>query len=77
VAAVLGPKVKHKFKPETTNGGCCFCDCSCGWSGGVYTNRRYAHDAHQQHAEGLFVREIGKEGTTFLVGPRPHGMAAE
>lgn len=38
-----------KFKPETTNGGHCFADCSCGWSGGVYVNRTAAGLAWRAH----------------------------
>lgn len=65
----------HKFKPETTNGGCCFADCSCGWSGGVYENRAVAKIAWEAHRDG---------GTPpvplrpqFLVGARAHGMEVD
>lgn len=42
----------HKFKPETTNGGNCFSDCLCGWSGGVYPTRPEARAAWQAHVDG-------------------------
>jgi len=42
----------HKFKPERTNGGAYFCDCSCGWTGGVYPSRSDAKYAHDIHADG-------------------------
>lgn len=29
----------HKFKPERTNGGAYFCDCSCGWDAAVAAMR--------------------------------------
>jgi hypothetical protein len=42
----------HKFKPERTNGGAYFCDCACGWAGGVYPDRNGAMRAHAIHVRG-------------------------
>jgi len=60
----------HRFSPETTNGGRCFCDCSCGWSGGVYDTRQHARDAHNDHAKGWPVTDLGKQRTEFLIAPQ-------
>ena len=60
--------VAHKFLPETTNGGCCFCDCSCGWSGGVYDGRASARSAHSAHLIDKTL-EVGKMHTEFLIAP--------
>lgn len=45
----------HKFKPESTNNGRSFSDCSCGWQGGVYPSRAAARDAWHGHATGGFI----------------------
>lgn len=47
------PATDHRFKPERTNGGAYFCDCSCGWSGGVCRDRWSAQVMHDAHAHGL------------------------
>ena len=59
----------HKFKPERTNGGAYFCDCSCGWTGGVYLNRSDAKYAHDIHADG--GEPNGAIKTMFLIAPHP------
>jgi len=59
----------HRFSPETTNGGCCFCDCSCGWAGGVYITRADARRAHSDHAAGRPMTVLGKKRTEFLIAP--------
>lgn len=64
----------HKFKPETTNGGNCFADCSCGWSGGVHPTRQRAKDAWNAHVNGgPPVEPLRPE---LLFGPRARGMEA-
>lgn len=65
--------MQHKFKPEKTNHGCYFSDCSCGKSLGVYRDRATAKDAHTAHTEGR-ESTVGKVGTTFLVGGPVQGM---
>ena len=59
----------HKFKPERTNGGAYFCDCSCGWTGGVYPNRSDAKHAHDIHADG--GEPNGAIKPMFLIAPHP------
>lgn len=44
--------ITHRFKPEATNGGHYFADCSCGWTGGVYRSRAAAKLAHAAHRDG-------------------------
>ena len=61
----------HKFKPERTNGGAYFCDCSCGWTGGVYLNRSDARYAHDIHADG--GEPSGAIKPTFLIPATTEG----
>lgn len=65
----------HKFKPETTNGGHCFSDCSCGWAGGVYPTRPDARLAWIAHRDEMLVPEHVRP--TFLAGPRARGMCGD
>lgn len=48
----LCDKTEHKFLPEATNAGHCFCDCSCGASLGVYPSRADARRAWLAHVHG-------------------------
>lgn len=67
--------MSHKFKPETTNGGNCFSDCACGWSGGVYQSRKDAMVVWDAHAHGLpELMDHRKVQTIALLGERPRGM---
>lgn len=65
----------HKAKPEATNGGHYFADCTCGWSGGVYYGRSAAVNAVHAHRAGLKGPENVK--TTFLVGGPITGQTEE
>lgn len=56
----------HKARPEATNNGHYFADCSCGWSGGVYYGRTRAVEAVKAHREGGAVPPSVK--TTFMLG---------
>jgi hypothetical protein len=65
--------MKHVFKPEKTNHGYYFSDCSCGWTGGVYETRKFAKDAQVAHKNGE-ESTVGKVKTTFQVGGPIVGM---
>lgn len=68
----------HRFKPERTNGGAYFCDCSCGWSGGVCRDKRSAQVMHDVHAHGLpGSTDHLKVQPIVLLGERPRGMTDE
>lgn len=58
----------HKFEPETTNGGNVFCDCSCGWSGGVFVSQTFARKAWVEHGHGQNKVEVGKVNPVFQWG---------
>ena len=62
----------HAFKPETTNGGACFADCSCGWAGGVHATRLIARQAWQAHQAG--GDPVAPIPTVVLVGGRVVGQ---
>lgn len=65
----------HKFAPEVTNGGNVFADCTCGWSGGVYSYRAVAREAWIAHTSGLPIPEAGKVKPVILGSRQPRGMA--
>lgn len=59
--------MKHTAVLEGTNGGACFAECTCGWSGGVRPDRSAARAAHRAHVEG---RDPGEPiRPTVLPGP--------
>lgn len=67
------PLTRHKFLPEATNNGHYFSECSCTWSGGVYTSRASAMAAYRAHVDG---RDIPPPvGTVFLFGGPTTGQA--
>lgn len=64
---------QHKFKPETTNGGACFADCACGWTGGVHPSRPRAREAWAAHRDG--GERVEPINPTFLIGGPARGMS--
>ena len=64
----------HRFKPERTNGGAYFCDCSCGWSGGVYPDRWAAKVVHADHVAGRPPTTGLRMKPIVQFGRAPRGM---
>lgn len=62
----------HKFKPEATNAGHYFSDCSCGWSGGVYPSRTDAKEAWRAHVDVTTPPEPVKP--VLLIGKSARGQ---